>query len=123
MARRMYDLGSGTEDIVVKDVKIVGTNGLEIIKDNDNQNNYKVSIISTNYGFEVNVDDNTILSFDDLRGFIFNTKLRLNNYPTASRPPLTEAGAGTVIYDSTLKKCILWNGTDWVNLDGTSLGA
>jgi hypothetical protein len=24
-------------------------------------------------------------------------------------------------YDSTLKKKILWNGTAWTNLDGTSL--
>ena len=29
--------------------------------------------------------------------------------------------AGQILYDSTLLKCKLWNGTAWVNLDGTAL--
>ena len=28
---------------------------------------------------------------------------------------------GQIIYDSTIKKMKLWNGTAWVNLDGTAL--
>ena len=28
---------------------------------------------------------------------------------------------GQIVYDSALKKQKLWNGTDWVNLDGTAL--
>ena len=28
---------------------------------------------------------------------------------------------GQILYDSVLKKTILFNGTDWVNLDGTAL--
>lgn len=28
---------------------------------------------------------------------------------------------GQILYDSVLKKMILFNGTDWVNLDGTAL--
>ena len=28
---------------------------------------------------------------------------------------------GQIVYDSTLKKGKLWNGTAWVNLDGTAL--
>lgn len=28
---------------------------------------------------------------------------------------------GQMLYDSSLKKMKLWNGTDWVNLDGTAL--
>lgn len=45
--------------------------------------------------------------------------LILVNYTTAQRP--AAPNDGTIIYDSTLKKCILWNGTAWVNLDGTAL--
>lgn len=30
-------------------------------------------------------------------------------------------GEGQILYDSTLKKMKLWNGTSWVNLDGTPL--
>ena len=37
---------------------------------------------------------------------------------TAQRPTAEE---GFQYYDSTLKKYILWNGSAWVNLDGTSL--
>ena len=118
MARRMYDLGSGTEDIVVKDAKIVGPNGLEIIEDNDPISYHKVTIKSTTEGFDVNVDGETVFSLVGGNGTVYFA-LRLSNYPTISRP--TGVGEGTVIYDSTLKKCILYNGTAWVNLDGTAL--
>lgn len=40
---------------------------------------------------------------------------------TYNRPTLTENHAGAEYYDTTLKKKILWNGTAWVNLDGTEL--
>lgn len=40
---------------------------------------------------------------------------------TLSRPTLTTSDEGLEYYDSTLKKKILWNGTAWVNLDGTQL--
>ena len=52
MARRMYDLDNGTDDIVVKGVKVVGTNGLVIIKDNDATTNHKIELISTSAGFQ-----------------------------------------------------------------------
>ena len=116
----MYDLGSGTEDIVVKDAKIVGTNGLKILKDNNPNTYHEVSIESTNSGFEVKVDGNSYFRFDDIRPqgkVIF--ALVLWNVSSVARPLNPDEGA--VIYDSTLKKCILWNGTAWVNLDGTAL--
>ena len=28
---------------------------------------------------------------------------------------------GLTYYDTTLKKMILWNGTTWINMDGTTL--
>ena len=37
------------------------------------------------------------------------------------RPTLDATDAGFEYYDSTLRKKILWNGTNWVNLDGTGL--
>lgn len=40
---------------------------------------------------------------------------------TNSRPTLTTTDEGFEYYDSTLKKKILWNGTAWVNMDGTEL--
>lgn len=38
---------------------------------------------------------------------------------TNSRPILTTTDEGFEYYDSTLKKKILWNGSAWVNMDGT----
>ena len=40
---------------------------------------------------------------------------------TNSRPTLTTTDEGFEYYDSTLKKKILWNGSAWVNMDGTAL--
>lgn len=48
-----------------------------------------------------------------------------NNYPivtkgtTAERP--TDIQIGFQYYDTTLKKYIVWNGTNWTNMDGTAL--
>lgn len=41
---------------------------------------------------------------------------------TQQRPLLTSTDEGCEYYDSTLKKKILWNGTEWTNMDGSSLG-
>lgn len=42
---------------------------------------------------------------------------------TTQRNALTlgTVGEGTVVYDSTLKALVLWNGTGWTNLDGSAL--
>jgi len=44
-----------------------------------------------------------------------------NKGDTANRPVLTNYSKGFEYYDTTLNKKILWNGSDWANLDGTSL--
>ena len=41
---------------------------------------------------------------------------------TNQRPTLISTDEGFEYYDITLKKKILWNGTAWVNMDGSSLG-
>ena len=40
---------------------------------------------------------------------------------TTNRPALTSTDAGFNYWDTTLGKMIAWNGTTWVNLDGTAL--
>lgn len=40
---------------------------------------------------------------------------------TENRPILTASIDGFEYYDTTIKKKILWNGTTWVNIDGSSL--
>lgn len=51
--------------------------------------------------------------------FIINTSAKGT---TTQRPTLSSTDEGFEYYDSTLKKKVLWNGTSWVNMDGTSLG-
>ena len=98
MARRMYDLDNGTEDI-------------------------KVNSVATNFifyvgseGFEIESSNITLTTAIVYFGI---AQLALGSFTTIERPsPLKE---GVIIYDSTLKKCILYNGTAWVNLDGSAL--
>lgn len=48
-----------------------------------------------------------------------------NNYtekgPTSKRPVLNNTNMGYMYYDTTLKKYIVWNSTEWTNMDGTAL--
>lgn len=50
-------------------------------------------------------------------GVIVNGALVIPSYTTALRPEVSVAGS--IIFDSTLGYCILWNGSAWVNLDGS----
>lgn len=57
-------------------------------------------------------------SYVDALGFNANLAHRGT---TEQRPTPTASDEGFEYYDSTLKKKILWNGTKWVNIDGTEL--
>lgn len=53
-----------------------------------------------------------------------NTKIHPQGCNIADYITATISGTykeGQILYDSSLKKMILFNGTDWVNLDGTAL--
>lgn len=69
-----------------------------------------------------NYGQNGLGYYDGFKARLFNgLSLAIQRGDTASRPSLTSSDAGFQYYDSTLKKSILWNGTSWVNMDGTSL--
>ena len=72
---------------------------------------------STHGGFQLNGNGLVFAVYNGVH--LSDTQFSFSPYTTALRP--TSASEGAVIYDSTLKKCILYNGTDWVNLDGTAL--
>ena len=52
-------------------------------------------------------------------GLIYDSKNTKGT--TAQRPIMEVSDEGFEYYDSTLKKKILWNGTAWTNIDGSSL--
>ena len=145
MARRMYDLDNGTENIKVKEIvanKITAVtsaitteyddlvvNGALTVKGGGSADNIIIGAtggghpdyVKSNGGLSLMVGNNTKLSLatDDAT---FSVMVRFGSYTTAERPAAAGSNAGSVIYDTTLGKLILWNGTAWVNLDGSSLG-
>lgn len=50
-----------------------------------------------------------------------NTTIQKTGGTTSQRPTLASGDIGFTYYDSTLGKTIVWNGTAWVNMDGTAL--
>lgn len=112
MARRMYDLDNGTENIKVKEIvadKITAVTSA-ITHEYD-----ELTVLGT---LTIGSKGKHVLSIE--YGATFGGFVRFPLYSTADRPTLT-GRYGSVIYDGDLAKLILWNGTDWVNLDGTPL--
>ena len=145
MARRMYDLDNGTETIKVKEIvanKITAdtsaitteyddlvVNGTLTVKGGGSSDHITIGTspggnpdyVKSNGAFDLMSGDSVVLSIAS-SGASAGFRFQFKNYETASRPSITPStGAGSVIYDSTLGKLILWNGTAWVNLDGTAL--
>ena len=145
MARRMYDLDNGTENIKVKEIvanKITAVtsaittehddlvvNGVLIVKGGGSSDNITIGsgsggnpdYIKSDARLDLMVGSVVVVKlYQDY--MVLNRSLIFAGYPTLSRPfhaPGTDAGS--VIYDSDLAKLILWIGTAWVNLDGTAL--
>ena len=103
----MYDLDNGTENIKVNKIAFIDASGSVMLEiDADSGTCY------------LNRNKETYLSVDD--GYMQLSKpIAISGYATINRP--TTLSDGVIIYDSTLGKLILWNGTAWVNLDGTAL--
>lgn len=76
--------------------------------------------------FILHPNEFVIVCFNNSKGTNqYSVIKRINSFDnfgsTAKRPSLTINEEGFEYYDSTLKKKILWNGTEWTNMDGTSL--
>ncbi len=102
MARRMYDLDNGTEKIKAKEIVANAITAVLL----------EITSLSIGHGKHV---------LSSSGGASFSGYVKFPSYSSAERPTLS-GQVGAVIYDSTLGKLILSNGTAWVNLDGTSLG-
>ena len=61
-------------------------------------------------------------SFDIPTDAVFDSRtVSVYGRGTTTERPTLLSGNVVLYYDSTLKKMILWNGTSWVNMDGTAL--
>ena len=145
MARRMYDLDNGTENIKVKEIvanKITAVtsaitteyddlvvNGTLTVRGGGSADNITIGsasgnapdYIQSNGGLEFRPAGVVVFQLYDYQVSL-NRVLTFANYTTIGRPNMLAGDyTGSVIYDSDLAKLILWNGTAWVNLDGTAL--
>lgn len=88
---------------------------------------YQPSVVSQDVRkFILHPNEFAIVCFNSSKGINqYSVIKRINSFDnfgsTAKRPSLTINEEGFEYYDSTLKKKILWNGTEWTNIDGTSL--
>ena len=145
MARRMYDLDNGTENIKVKEItcnKITAVtsaittesddlvvNGVLTVKGGGSSDNITIGTGSGGNPDYINSDGGLDLRSQNAAVVtLYKNQMSLNrvltfaNYTTVERPSLIAGNyTGSVIYDSDLGKLILYNGTAWVNLDGTPL--
>lgn len=56
-----------------------------------------------------------------LKYYPYRKNLKLDRGQSKYRPKLGANDEGFEYYDTTLKKYIVWNGTEWTNMDGTNL--
>lgn len=70
-------------------------------------------------GLEIRCNDSVSLLMNNAGIVYSDGSFKMTNYTTAGRPSI--GTPGRIIYDSTLGKCILDNGSAWVNIDGTTL--
>ena len=93
------------------------------------------SIIGNDYsnsGFILGVKEKTIdiqviiginnqMNSYKLKYYPYRKNLKLDKGQSKYKPKLNTNDEGFEYYDTSLKKKILWNGTEWTNMDGTSL--
>lgn len=89
----------------------------EKIYKTDSQKTYALCKIKTQYNNNFIINNGVECNISSDKYIIETPKIGNTN----NRPDLDDNNAGFDYYDINLKKKILWNGTDWVNLDGTSL--
>nr|DAT77987.1 MAG TPA: hypothetical protein [Caudoviricetes sp.] len=65
---------------------------------------------------------NSQLNSYKLKYYPYRKNLKLDKGISKYRPKLNINDEGFEYYDTSLKKKILWNGSEWTNMDGTALG-
>lgn len=87
------------------------------IYSSNSQKTYALCKIKTQYNNNFVVNNGVECNISDGKYVIETSKIGNTN----NRPNLDDNSIGFDYYDTTLKKKILWNGSAWVNLDGTEL--
>ena len=81
-----------------------------------------VRIVNNSIKVEMQVGTTSKFSRLIVKHFSHRLYLYLQKGTTANRPVLSSENIGFQYYDTTMNKYIVWNGTEWTNMDGSSLG-
>lgn len=91
--------------------------------DNDYRNSsFQLGLEEKNIVIHVLIGINNQLNSYKLKYYPYRKNLKLGKGQSQYKPKLNTNDEGFEYYDASLKKKILWNGTSWVNMDGSSLG-
>lgn len=91
--------------------------------DSDYRNSgFQLRLNEKNIVIYVLIGINNQLNSYKLKYYPYRKNLKLDKGQSRYKPKLNTNDEGFEYYDTTLKKKILWNGTEWTNMDGTSLG-
>ena len=71
---------------------------------------------------QVLIGTNNRLNNYKLKYYPYRKNLKLGKGQSQYKPELNTNDEGFEYYDASLKKKILWNGTEWTNMDGSSFG-
>lgn len=115
--------------IVVKAKEFGFRKGTDSIASNHNGVLFQ-SLISSGVGIDFENEEYNLnfikkSSFEYLyiiNGILTRLNLHLQKGGTINRPILDTDETGFQYYDTSLNKYIVWNGTEWTNMDGSSLG-
>lgn len=91
------------------------------IDDNVSNSGFQLILDEKNIVIHVLIGINNQLNRYKLKYYPYRKNLKLGNGQSQYKPKLNTNDEGFEYYDSTLKKKVLWNGTAWVNMDGSSL--
>lgn len=91
---------------------------------NNNSSDGVLVVRKENDSIRIEIQIGTTNKFSRLiiKHFPHRLYLYLQKGTTANRPSLVSNDSGFKYYDTTLGKYIVWNGTEWTNMDGSSLG-
>lgn len=123
--------GSTDNDFLVKLIDCYIRSRISTIEFTDNHNKFLLESTNLRYLLPDTVNTTYGSLFLKDKKLMINTKNGLYHTPiskfidkgtTSQRPVLSNKDEGVEYYDTSLKKKILWNGIEWTNMDGSSLG-
>lgn len=105
--------GAGVYTVIIDSNRTTDTVGVGFKSSTSNPQ------IISNCGVYTITDDSIVESFSKIPSITTNRRIGT----TQQRPVLNSSDLGYQYFDTTISKYICWNGTEWVNMDGSNLNS